>query len=362
MHPLLLSVLLAYGPSAALWEVRSEVREERPGALLQVEPSAAVSTSLEEFALVLKYEPRFLFPEPGTDRRPLNLQRVAGDVGWRPVNGTLLGLRQSFRYGREDFSWITQLSENPTPSFGLVPLPRPLLLMESVTLASVRQRLSKRVQLELSGGWQVSGGADAEARATVPLARTGMGSISMLWTSSRDRVSLTGSVSHSMLSGLQGSVLGGVLDWTHTLRPRVDLLASIGLSRAWGTLQRALLPTGTLAFKVTPMLHERRLGGGASLSVLPSVDPLTGTLVGRIVGTATAALLLTRELVLSAGGGAARVTTGPAASTIEWQALANATWALGPRAALFGGMRAVSEPQRQWAAVIGFTASRRDVF
>jgi len=368
----LMAAMLLAAPSVALWELRSEIRDETAGGFLQAEPSIAYTPGLDDLTASLKYQPRFLLAEPGTDPKSLYLHRGSAEIGWRADPGTLLSLRQNFQYGRDDYSWMTQLADSPTPNFGAVPIQSPLLLMQSSTFAAVQERLSKRLELQATGGWQVSGGANADARATVPLAHSANGVVSAVWTPSTDRISVTASATHTRVlqnatnsspaTLLEGSYFAGHADWTHTMKS-LELGGSIGIGRAFGSLQTQWLPTGSVSLRTLPAAAgQRRFGGELVASLVPSVDPFTGTLIERVIGTAALKTVLTRDLSVSAGGGAARDTNGTFSSITQWQGFFNVSNALGSKAAVFAGVRAVSEPSRQWAMVIGFNASRKDVF
>lgn len=352
--------VIASRQPAALLSLLSEAREQTGGPLLQLEPSGSLSGAFEDLSLGMIYKPRFLLPAPETDRSFLQLHRAAAEGIYRASSGTWLGLHQELLYGREDFSWQTQLAEDPTPNFSRTPLARAVLIMQSLSSASLRQRLDSHLEINASGGWQVSGGANADARTLIPLARSATGSISGAWTTSRDRLSLAVNGAHEIVANLTGNVVGAVADWQHRFNLGPTLRTSLGVSRAAGSLQRDVFPSGALSFGIEPVPDRRRLGGSLSLSAQPLVDPQTGTLIERVVAAAAGSVLVTRALTFSAAAAAAKITGGTTASTTDWQAAANATWSFGSHLAVSVGARGVSQPERQWAAFIAVSSWYRN--
>jgi hypothetical protein len=342
--------------------LRSEAREQSAGPFLQLAPSVLLSASVDELSTRVLYHPRFLAGTSESDRRFLQLHRASLGGDLQVVRGTLVSLRQDLLYGREDFSWQTQLADDPTPGFSRTPLAQSVLLMQSVTAASLRQRLDSRFQLIVSGSWEVYGGADPDARMLVPLTRTAAGSVAAAWTGTRDRLSLAGNVSHGIVSGTYGDVIGGTADWLHAFRHELQLRTSFGVARASGSLQQDVFPSGGLSIGIEPVPHQRRLGWSLSISAAPSIDPQTGTLVERASGIATISLPISSALTLSAAGALARRTSGAAAGMTDWQSTANATWSIGRRLAISAGARGVSQPHSQWAAYVAASAWRRDLF
>jgi hypothetical protein len=366
---LLLAAMTMAGPPpppaekpAAILVIGSEARQETAGALLQVDPTIGLFGGSEGLSLAAKYEPRFLVESPDSDRSLLQLHRLAANATWRADTGTWVEVQERLLYGRQDYSWLTQLAEDPAPNFSRLPLARSLLTMEATTAASLRRRLESHLELGASAGWSVSGGADDDARTFLPLIHGFTGSVSGAWTRSRDRVSIRIEGGHSIVTGVAGNVLGATADWQHVSSAGAVFAGSIGVSQAFGTLQQGTFPTGGLSLRIEPVPDRRRFGGTVSVLAQPSPDPQTGQLVARLIGTAGGSFLATRSLTFSVLGGLARTTSGNFNSRTDWQASTTASWAVGRQLQLSIGGRTVSEPDRQWAAFVALRAWRRDVF
>jgi hypothetical protein len=220
----------------------------------------------------------------------------------------------------------------------------------------------------------VAGGADAEARASLPLARGPEVRVRADWAATRvDSITLDASaVDATYSNGRRSSVARLALGWSTQLSrgSEASFTAGPGFGRARledGSVSTSVYASGTADWRAK-LAHEWSAGFGASVE--PVGDAVTGSIVERLSGRAavvwgypsraTVALRTVASVSLSsAGTGPSLEQTGDRYAHGEL----GATLPLGSRSSVTAGARAVvvshpfaGESPRQWAAFVDYVA------
>ncbi|HET9754856.1 MAG TPA: hypothetical protein VFP52_17920 [Myxococcales bacterium] len=322
------------------------------GALrLGLQPSAVVSQQTE---LMLRG-----FAEGG-----LRLDR-----GW-------LRVRQRLGYGKVDLSPLA--SATPlAPGEALRPVQPPptsrfVSVQESNTALELELAASSRLRFTSQAAWAVTGGTDAVARETLPLARGPQARAQLEWRASRLdtlRAELTGSDTRYS-NGRRASVAGLTTGWRTVLtrEAELSLAAGPGVGRAEIDGQDVRVLPYVLASadcRVTVRSSVVSLGS----SVEPMGDPLSGDVIER--GSLRASVgwnpphaigwnaRVVGSLALTSGSGSA---TSARSGDQYLQGELGATYPLGPSSSLSAGARAAfasrplpGQPGRQWGAFLGYS-------
>jgi hypothetical protein len=280
-------------------------------------------------------------------------------------------LRQALGYGSLDLSPVATVS-------GRGPVQPPaatefVSIEESTTTLLFDVAGSRRFRLSGSAAWLVNGGADAQARATLPLSRGPLVRGAAEWTATRTdtlRLNLEG-FDYRYSNGQRASVAGASFGWQTRIERRIDLAISLGPgigrtrrgeSQGSSTLVYAV---GGVDLRSIPARNVR-LSVGAGVE--PLGDPLSGDLIergslraslnwDRPRGIAFAAQIVGSMALTSGSGG----PTSPQAGDRYLQAEVGATMPLDQRSTLAAGLRGalvsrpvVSQPSDQWVAFVRY--------
>jgi len=243
---------------------------------------------------------------------------------------------------------------------------------ESSTSLELDVAASRRLRLAGSAAWLVSGGADANARASFPLLRGPLMRASAEWGATRlDTLRLAlQAFDYRYSTGRRSSVASFEAGWRTQLARGTELALSlgpgIGRTRADGQPATTLLyAVGAADLRSMPV---RDLSVSIGTAVEPLGDPLTGELVERGSLRASAVwdrhrlLTLTARLIgsvaLTSGTGS---PTSPQAGDRYLEAELSATVPLDPRSGLSAGLRAamvsrplLNQPSDQWVAFVSY--------
>lgn len=290
------------------------------------------------------------------------------ELRFRP--GARARLRQAGGFGSVDLSPVA-------PGAGPGPVQPPagsrfVSVQESTTSLEVDIAASRRLRLAGSAAWLVSGGSDAQARASLPLSRGPLLRASSEWAATRTgtlRLALQ-AFDYRYSTGRRSSVASFEAGWRTQLARGTDL--SLSLGPGVGRTQADDQPSSTLLYAVgaadlraTPV---RDLSVSFGAAVEPLGDPLTGELVERGSLRASAVwdrhrlATLTARLVgsvaLTSGTGS---PTSPQAGDRYLEAELSATVPLGARSSLTAGLRAamvsrplLNQPSDQWVAFAAY--------
>ena len=285
-------------------------------------------------------------------------------------------LRQGLGYGTIDFS---PLSPRPEVAQGEVatvqppPAVRFLSIEESDTSFQVEATPSRRLRVVGSASWTVAGGADAESRLSVPLARGPQASAGLEWSASPvDRLRFeAGGADTRFSNDRRASVARFTAGWRRQLfrDTQLSFSAGPGIGRAQTADQRS---TGAYAVAAADLRATARRDLSVSLgaAVEPLGDPLSGALVERASARAsitlgrpgaamgTAQLLVSRAL--TSGGNA---PGDPQAGDRYLQGDLSAVVPLSGRSRIAAGIRGAylsrslpGQPPQQLAAFVSYAA------
>ena len=352
------SVVDGQAPNSVAWS--GDVLATAPGPdgtlRLGLQPSAVVSQQSE--VLVRG------FAEAG-----LRLDR-----GW-------LRVRQRLGYGQVDLSPLAATTAL-APGEVLQPVQPPpasrfVSVQESNTAVELDLAASNRLRFTSQAAWAVTGGANAIARETLPLARGPQARAALEWRATRldtVRSELTGSDTRYS-NGRRASVAGLTTGWRTVLtrESELSLAAGPGVGRAEtveipGEAPKVTILPYLLAsadYRLTVKETVVSLGS----SVEPMGDPLSGDVIER--GSLRASVgwnpphgigwsaRVIGSLALTSGSG------GPTSARSGDQFLQGelgATLPLGPSSSLSAGARAAfasrplpGQPGKQWGAFLGYT-------
>jgi hypothetical protein len=286
-------------------------------------------------------------------------------------------IRQALGYGSVDLSPVATAA---APVAGTAPVQPPagsrfVNIEESNTSLEIDAAASRRVRLSGATRWIVSGGADADARASLPLSRGPALRANLDWAASRlDTLGLQLAASDQRYDNEQrqrASVASLTAAWRRRTARGTDLLLSIG--PGVGRAQQGDGPPTTVAYAVgtadlrTAPWRDFSATVGASLE--PLGDPLSGEIVERASLRTTVVWDRRRGLSLTARlNGSVALTSGSAAAAprsgdLYLQGELSATLPLGARSALAAGARiaylsrpVLEQPEDQWVAFVSYAA------
>ena len=286
-------------------------------------------------------------------------------------------LRQALGYGSVDLSPVATVV---APAAGPVPVQSPpgsrfVSLEESNTSLDVDATASRRLRIGGSAAWVVSGGADAEARTSLPLTRGPLLRAHLDWAATRlDMLGLELSARDQRYSNelhQRATVASLTAAWRMRTGRGTELSLSLGpgIGRAEQDDQPATTvayAVGTADLRATPW---RDLSASLGASIEPLGDPLSGEIVER--GSVRAAAVwdrhrgvsvaarLNASMAMTSGMGA----TAPRSGDVYLQGELSATVPLSARSNLAVGARGaflsrplLNQPEDQWVAFLSYVA------
>jgi len=369
----------------ALVGARVEVRSGRPGSTvegysltqIEVDPLIGVSGPIRSTRITAVYDPRIILvadesPSQG-GRTVAYLHRGRLVLDAVPSARTRFFINGLFAYGNNDFLPLTSaltpttitgqpptepgstpVAPVPTPGTSRLPDQRFLTVVDLDASAGIVNSVSPRLEWRASAGYRYAGGADAEARASLPLQKGPKGSLGIAWSGSeRDTwTSLLDAFDARFSSGPHSTIANLSLSWAHswTRELGTDLVGGVtgfhsvvpDQGAVPGRVENSIRPLGGVGLRYA--LLGRHTFWRTSVSVLcaPLPDPITGLVVQRVGGVAGTALSPTTGLTFEVtGGGAASLDgtqqDGRVEARIIYQPVAEISISIGGRMAWLGG-------------------------
>jgi hypothetical protein len=347
----------------------SEARAERgPGAALQLVPLAEIGAQSRTFRASLGYRPRALI---GPDTSTLHiLHRAALAVDWTPSRATRVSAGQELSRGQTDLSWIAAAAEGGVPSLDRYPQFRGIEFQQSQSVLAVDQKLARALQLRLQGSYGVSGGADRQARLSVPLFRVWVGGAGLTAKATRTEsfgLGVQASFARSSPQNQKARTLDASFRWEHDFSRRVRMLAGAGVGVTHNEITRArpvdtVAPTFVLSLSRRPPARGKALTYALAVRYVPFVSPTDGSVLFRPEATADVGAPLTNRVSLRLVGAAARVVTFGPNRTLAWGLSGAVETAVGPGLSLSAGIRAVKQPDPTWAVFVAVNISQLGKF
>lgn len=291
-------------------------------------------------------------------------------------SSTWARLRQSLGYGSADLTLVA-----PTSVRGPVVAPPGgfVTIEESNTSLELDVGASKRLRIVGSAAWVVNGGANANARSFLPLARGPLVRASLAWSATRRdtlRIELQGFdyryLADQPANDRRSSVASLAVAWVTQLSRSARL--SISLGPGVGRSELRDQPARTVAYAVggaeLRAAFARDLSAGIAAGAEPLGDPTSGEVVelgsvrafalwGRQGGVALAAGVI-GSLALTSGAGG---PTSPQAGDRYLRGELTATIPLDARSGLSLGGRSAylsrpvsNQPSDQWVAFVTYVA------
>jgi len=333
-------VRLEYG---ARVDLRSGQPEGIPGTSLtdvEIDPVVALRLPFRLSSLTLAYEPRLFlvvreYP-PQEARKVSYLNRARLVLDGTPNPRWRVYLEGRFAYGDNDFLPLSTVTTPvpgtgappvspgttptaPTPAPGQTSLPdtRFLRIVGLDASAGFVYSLSPRWGWRLSGGYLYSGGADAQARATLPLQKGPHGSTGLEWSASRaDTLAflLDGS-NLRFSSGPQSTIATLSTTWTRAWGRSVGTDVVVGVGGVHATapagavspgVKNTVYPVGGLGLRYTRANRFVSWQNGLTVLAAPSPDRLSGAVNERLSVGLRSSLSPVKPLVFEVTGAASR--------------------------------------------------------
>jgi hypothetical protein len=285
---------------------RSELRVRAPGTApgpaaascdLETVPMARLTLASRRWQYALTYAPRLtLWDVNAGGVRPTALHDGAARIEWRSL-AARLSLDETGSYGGVDLATfaLTPGPDGAQPHVDLVPAPQIIQFASSTTTLASRLTLARWL-VTTSVGYQVSGGADAEARAVLPFQTGPFGELSASYAASRrDHVITTLAASEaSFSSGPESLLMEADEGWRHALTRATDVTLTFGASASRArrsALAAQEFETHPVAEAVLEQRHPRPEGHvdlRLDVRLGPVVNRLIGIVDERVGGTLTA--------------------------------------------------------------------------
>ena len=351
-------VLAAAFSGTFLLSDRTEFRLRDPGtdptqASLDLETAVDARLALEwrRASLRLDYSPHFALWDMNISAiQPTMTNGGSLHAEWRP--GLVhLSLDQSASYGGMNLASIalvTAPGATPTapPLVNVVPVSRVLNYVSSATTLSARAEL-RRWTLGSTVSYQLSGGADADARAYLPLQSGPVGELRADYAASHvaHLITVASAQQNTFSFGPEATIAGGEERWHHEWSRYTQTQFSLGASAVRSRLGPTA-PSESSGYPIAEATVEHRRGFGqerfifrATARVSPMINPLLGTVDERLQGTL--GMTWTHRKLVLAGALAAQQTLPPdATDAIQlFTAEAVATYEAYPSLSFDGGVR-----------------------
>jgi hypothetical protein len=326
---------------------RVELRSGQPGGSsgpsltdMEIDPVAAVRLPFRFGSLTLSYEPRLFItireypPQETRKVSYLNQGRLILDT--TPGPRWRVYVEGRFAFGENDFLPLSTVAA-PTPGTGAPPVPpgttptAPSPAPGQTTLPNTRflpivaldssagfvYSLSPRWGWRLSAGYLYSGGANVEARTTLPLQKGPQGSTSLEWSASRQdtlAVQLDGS-NFRFSNGPESTVLVLTTTWTRAWGRNAgsDLLLGIGGIHATGAPGTegpnggtSVYPVGGLGLRYTWASRYVSWVNRLTFLAAPMADRISGAVDQRLSAGLQSSLSPVQRLVFDVIGTASR--------------------------------------------------------
>lgn len=287
-------------------EDRTEARVRAPGTDtaaasfdLETTPALRLSLASRRTRFTLSYAPRLTLWDVGTpDLRPTLLNAGAARLEWQGAR-TLLSIQQSGSYGGVSFASVP-LSPGEN---GALPRPQVIPTRQLIQFASSTTTLASRLTLrrwtlDMTIGYELSGGAGAASRAFLPFQGGPGGRMTAGYDASRrDRLETSVSGSEASFStGAQSVVVQVDEVYRHLLSRLTEARLSIGVSEA----RTRTSPTAAYAFGTYPVAeavidHHPNHDGHTDVRVGVKLGPVVNRLIGLVDQRVEGSLVLTHR-------------------------------------------------------------------
>jgi hypothetical protein len=269
--------------------------------------------------------PQMLFADTGSGvvERAFVRARTAVELRGRDVWRVLL--RQDGAYGSIDLRPLAGLPpQAPGPPNVQIPPAAPLILLEeSISSASLERALSLRTQFSGEAAWQISGGADAASRASLPLSRGPRVRAQLSFEATRlDGIDGALSAFDTRYSnGRRASAAALTAAWRRMLSRGATIVLGAGPAVGRGEdpifgTTRSALPAARAEARLEPeALGQRGLVVALRLAAEPVGDQISGDLTERGSMTASVGWSIVDEFRLDARAlGSLALTSGQSGS------------------------------------------------
>jgi hypothetical protein len=285
---------------------RTELRLRAPGTApgpaaasfdLETVPTARLMLASPRWQYALTYAPRLtLWDVNAGGVRPTALHDGAARIEWRSL-AARLSLAETGSYGGVDLAAfaLTPGADGAAQHVDLVPAPQIIQFASSTTTLASRLTLGRWL-VATSVGYQLSGGADAEARAVLPFQIGPFGELSASYAASRrDHVITTLTASEELFSSGPESLLMELDEgWRHALTRTTDVTLTLGASESRARMSALAAHDFETHPVAEAVLEQRnpRPEGQVDLRLDVRLGPVVNRLVGivdeRVGGTLTA--------------------------------------------------------------------------
>ncbi len=310
---------------------RTEIRARAPGtygpASVDVETvmTGGLTLRSRRFRLALGYAPHLAVSDAGTAAaQPTVVHTGQARAGWigRRARRSLV---ESGSYGRVDLAATSPSPEPRGPPLRaeLVPSSQLLLLASSTTTLAAGLTLH-RWTIAARAGYELSGGADADARRSLPLLAGPFGEASTDYALSRvdHAVATLSAAKTTSSSGPEAALVDATLSHRRRWSRATETWLTAGVSEARMAVTSLASPSSA-AYPVAEVgLARRAIASGrvsprASVRLAPIINPLTG-LVDEWAQTTLGARLQRGRLTARGFLGASRSVSanGPSAGSL----------------------------------------------
>jgi hypothetical protein len=385
-------MLLAANPVTYEVGLLAEARASVDGAAdFQFDPALSAAVPVGSGSFTASYTPRILVLEPRS-RGPaslLNRGRLFGD--WRMGKRERGFVSEDIAYGLEVFSLLAAAAEGrqllDLQSFDRLltqtQLPPLRIFSESTTLG-YEQRINRRLRMLVTATYAVSGGADAAARALLPVQHGPSTHLGLNW-SVHSRNTLTAFLAATAAyfsTGRRAYLVDTSAGWAHRFSDNTSLAVALGVGLGSETGEGATrgflaLPYLDARWRREPMAAGRSRSSGTSsdrsstgsssdrssgtglgatlhVRVAPVIDPLTGLVSERGDGVAGVDYHPSMKLRLAATGGGGLALSGSLRGRTIGLAGLSASYELSRYVLVSGGGRVAHYQQiTEW---VGFVA------
>jgi hypothetical protein len=281
---------------------RTELRVRAPGtstaASLDAETALAAEVTLaaRRWEASLAYTPRFTLWDLGDSAfEPTALQGGRARVAWIGSRARL-SLEQTGSYGGVSFASSSFVPDTEGQLPRVEPVPTaPIVQMVSSTTTLASRISLRRWTVDSSVGYQLAGGADAAARALLPLQYGPFAEATADYAAWR-REHLVTKISASettFSSGPESVLMEADEGWRHLWSRIVETRLAIGIAEAKARAS-SFAAAGLTTYPVVEAAFERRATAGGSVGVAvdgrlgPAVNRIDGLVEQRIQGTIVA--------------------------------------------------------------------------
>lgn len=272
---------------------RTEARVRAPGTApaaasfdLETAPAVELKLASRRSRVALAYAPRLtLWDVSSTGVRPALLHGGAAHVEWQS-HRVRLSLDQAGSYGGVSFASIslTPGPEGALPRLDALPAPRLIQFASSTTTLASRLTL-RRWLIDMSLGYQLSGGADAGARAVLPFQAGPSARMTAEYeVSRRDHVATTASASEAAFSSGSESILTEVDEsFRHLLSRLTEARFTLGVSEARVRTSETASPVfGSYPVVEAVFEHHPTPEGHIDVRLGARLGPVVNRLVGLV--------------------------------------------------------------------------------